>query len=75
MLHFYSQLVAHNDICSSAEMTSGPGIDNQLVNSYLSVGGIVNATPLCGMQYSVPVNATVYQGMLAANQQHGSNFS
>ena len=62
-----------DDLCPSADMTSGTG-DVQLVNSYLSVDGVENALPLCGMQYMVPVKATLYQGMLAASQQEGSNF-
>ncbi len=61
------------DLCPSADMTSGME-DVQLVNSYLSVDGVSNVAPLCGMQYRVPVNATLYQGMLAASQQQGSNF-
>ncbi|XP_071803647.1 uncharacterized protein [Asterias amurensis] len=62
-----------DNLCPSADMTSGMG-DVQLVNSYLSVDGVENVLQLCGMQYMVPVKATLYQGMLAASQQQGSNF-
>ena len=68
-------VVAHNIdyFCPSADMTSGKE-DVQLVTSHLSVHGVENVLPMCGMQYMVPVKATLYQGMLAASQQEGSNF-
>ncbi|XP_022079965.1 uncharacterized protein LOC110973430 [Acanthaster planci] len=65
-------VVAGYDPCPAADMTSGPPINATLVTSYQSVDGPGMA--LCGMEYWVPDNATVYQGMLAAQQQHGSQF-
>ncbi|XP_038044958.1 uncharacterized protein LOC119719559 [Patiria miniata] len=62
----------HDALCPSTEMTSGPPIADTLVTSHLTVDG--SGIELCSMEYRVPAKATMYQGMLAASQQHGNSF-
>ncbi|XP_071509352.1 uncharacterized protein [Diadema antillarum] len=54
----------------------GPVTADTLVESYFSVEfQLEGKASLCRLRYHVPVNATLYQGMIAAHQQHGENFT
>ncbi|XP_071506166.1 uncharacterized protein [Diadema antillarum] len=54
----------------------GPTSENiPIITSFISADGQGNGSTFCRLQYGVPENATLWQGMLAASQQHGMNFT
>eukprot|EP00057_Strongylocentrotus_purpuratus_P009084 XP_011663558.1 PREDICTED: uncharacterized protein LOC105437998 [Strongylocentrotus purpuratus] len=62
--------------CTEDYNHAGPTTKDILVTSFFSVEYQAEEhTSQCRVRYSVPLNATVYQGMKAAHQQHGDNFT
>ncbi|XP_041472556.1 uncharacterized protein LOC121421822 [Lytechinus variegatus] len=45
------------------------------ITNFISVDNSVSESAICKMQYQVPDGANLWQGILAANQQHGDNFT
>ncbi|XP_063966333.1 uncharacterized protein LOC129277499 [Lytechinus pictus] len=61
--------------CLGEECAALPDGEVAQITNFISVDNSVNESTICMMQYQVPDGANLWQGMLAANQQQGDNFT
>ncbi|XP_030853740.1 uncharacterized protein LOC752620 isoform X2 [Strongylocentrotus purpuratus] len=52
-----------------------PGGEVPKITNFISADNSFNGTTICMMQYEVPQGANLWQGMMAASQQQGDNFT